>query len=180
MNKTNAVKWLIASAMVLGLSKFVHASDVVTTTNAGEASYGDILWYSDPTPGHPTATYAPPSSIPGLAGLNGTDGVNGTNGADGAKGETGVAGKDGANGRDGRDASVPAIDPRLDVEVREFDSKHWSMSSFASFGMQSGTSRYIVGQKLTLKLGKSYEEKQRAELEKRMEKLLKNSVFLGQ
>ncbi len=175
---SNGMKWLLASAVLLLASKMVHASDVLNATNASEAVYGDILWYSDPTPGHPTATYAPPSSIPGLAGLNGADGhdgVNGVNGQDGAKGETGNNGKDGLNGRDGRDASVPAIDPRLDVEIREFDSRHWSMSSFASFGMQSGTSRYIVGQKLVLKLGKSHEEK---ELDKLRKELMGKNVIV--
>jgi hypothetical protein len=170
-----------------------HASDVITATNAIEASYGDILWYSDPTPGHPTATYAQPSSVPGLTGApgaTGASGINGTNGVDGAtgaqgdqgvqgtQGVKGATGNTGAQGVAGRDAIVPAVDPRMDVEIREFDSKHWQMSSFASFGFQTGTSKYIVGQKLTLKLGKSYEARQMELMEQRMNKLLKNSVLL--
>jgi len=169
------MKMPLILGLVLGLTPIAMASDVVTTTNAGDAAYGDILWYSDPTPGHPTATYAPPSSIPGLAGLDGQDGKDGVNGQDGVKGETGTAGKDGVNGTN---AKVPAIDPRMDVEVREYDSRHWSMSSYASFGFQSGTSRYIVGQKLTLKLGKSYETKQMELLEKKLQSAMKDALLM--
>ena len=165
-------KTLVLALLTAMLAPAAYASDVVTATNASEASYGDILWYSDPTPGHPTATYAQPSSVPGLTGATGSagaDGVNGTNGKDG---------KDGVNGVNGRNAMAPAIDPRLDVEVREFDSKHWSVSSGVSFALQTGSARYIVTQKLTLKLGKSYEEKQMERMEQRMQKLLRDSVLL--
>ncbi len=175
-------KWFAAMLLVSVVASVAHANNVTDTLVAGQSpSTGDILWYSGVS-GNTSGTWSQPSSIPGLAGLDGTNGINGVDGAKGDTGATGANGKDGKNGingRDGHDAQAPAIDPRLDVEVREYDAKHWSLSSFASFGMQSSTSRYIVGQKLTLKLGKSYEQKQMEAMEQRMSKLLKDSVFLG-
>ncbi len=159
------MKSITIGLLALSLTGAAYASDVITTTNASEAQYGDILWYSDPTPGHPTATYALPSSVPGLTGAQGATGAAGQ---DGTNGTNGKDGKNGLNGVNGKDAVVPAVDPRMDVEVREFDSKHWSMASYASFGFQTGTSRYIVGQKLTLKLGKSYEQKMIEKLQKQL------------
>lgn len=94
-----------------------------------------------------------------------------TPGAKGATGATGAVGPQGPQGAPGRDAIAPAIDPRVDVEVREYDAQHWSMSSFASFGFQDSTARYIVGQKLTLKLGHSYEETKQLALEKKLQAL---------
>ena len=116
----------------------------------------------------------------GSNGVNGTNGSNGSNGAVGASGSngsagatgkvgaTGAKGDQGIQGAQGSAADVPAIDPRLNVKIREYDAKHWSISSFASFGIQSGTSRYIVGQELELKLGKSYEEKRIDALERKL------------
>lgn len=104
----------------------------------------------------------------GNTGANGTSGAVGASGAKGATGNTGTTGATGAVGPQGTSADVPAIDPRLGVEVREWDSKHWSISSSASFGMQSSTARYIVEQKLTLKLGRSYEEQRIDALERRL------------
>lgn len=101
-------------------------------------------------------------------------------GATGAVGVAGTQGPKGDKGDPGKNLEAPAIDPRLDVEVREYDSQHWTMSSFASFGMQSTTAQYIVGQRLTLKLGKSYEEKERELLEGRIQKTLKDSILLGE
>lgn len=91
--------------------------------------------------------------------LKGADGTNGMAGSAGTKGATGAQGLQGVQGVPGRDAEAPAIDPRLDVEIREYDAKHWSVSSYASFGMQTRTARYIVGQRLTLKIGSSYESR---------------------
>jgi hypothetical protein len=103
-----------------------------------------------------------PQGAQGNAGTNGTNGSVGPTGATSASGTQGAPGAQGVQGPQGPAAeiNVPAIDPRLEVEIREYDSRHWSLSSFGSFGMQSGTSRYIVGEKLTLKLGKSYEERE--------------------
>lgn len=97
------------------------------------------------------------SGVQGSAGSQGTQGVQGTQGAVGAKGDKG---DQGIQGPKGDSADVPAIDPRLNVKIREYDSTHWSLSSFASFGFQSGTPRYIVGQELELKLGKSAEQRE--------------------
>lgn len=117
------------------------------------------------------------SGAAGVAGAVGTAGINGQTGANGAQGLQGLKGD---KGDTGKNLEAPAIDPRLDVEIREFDSQHWTTSSFASFGMQTTTARYIVGQRLTLKLGQSYEEKQRHLLEKRMQKMLRDSILLGE
>ncbi len=169
-------KWFAAMLLVSVVASVAHANNVTDTLVAGQSpSTGDILWYSGVS-GNTSGTWSQPSSIPGLAGLDGKDGTNGTNGTNGKDGAKGATG---ARGADGKNLEAPAIDPRLDVDVREYDAKHWSLSSFASFGMQSSTSRYIVGQKLTLKLGKSYEQKQMEAMEQRMQKLLKDSVFLG-
>lgn len=108
----------------------------------------------------------------GVAGVQGTTGVQGTQGNTGNSGKAGTNGKNGVDGVNGRNLEAPTIDPRLDVEVREFDSKHWSVSSYASFALQTGAARYIVGQKLILKIGRSYEEKQRELLEQKLRKLL--------
>jgi hypothetical protein len=114
----------------------------------------------------------------GANGVNGTQGVAGAMGATGAQGQTGKAGAAGVQGPAGPAQDVPAIDPRLDVEVREYDAKHWAMSSYASFGMQSGTSRYIVGQRLTLKLGRSSEQRELDQLRKEVEQLRLDRVSL--
>lgn len=185
---------------LLAISWPVYANNVTDTLVAGESPVaGDILYYSGIS-GNTSGTWAQPSSIPGLQGpqgiqgiqgVAGVDGINGTNGTDGVdgatgpqgvqgaqgvKGDKGDTGKQGLPGLNGLNATAPAIDPRLDVEVREYDAKHWSVSSYASFGMQNATSRYIVGQKLVLKLGTSYEgrllEAQAKEIE-RLKRLLK-------
>ena len=138
--------------------------------------------------------FVDPGSIPGLKGATGqtgaqgvqgnagSQGVAGSKGATGAqgiqgvKGDKGDKGDQGVQGAKGDSADVPAIDPRLNVKIRHYDSKYWTLNSFASFGMQSGTSRYIVGEELVLKLGKSYESKQQEKLEARlalMERILK-------
>ncbi len=169
---------------VLVFVSIAEANNVTDTLTSGQTPIqGDILYF-DGVAGNTAGTWAQPSSIPGLQGAAGTDGVNGVdgaagaNGANGANGSKGSDGADGVNGVNGKNLSAPSIDPRMDVEVREFDSKHWSMSSYASFALQTGTARYVVGQKLTLKLGKSFEEKQRELLEKKLLKLMDNSVLL--
>lgn len=101
----------------------------------------------------------------GATGATGNSGAAGTAGAPGAKG---AVGPQGAKGDKGDSADVPQIDPRLNVKIRLYDSKHWSFSSFASFGMQSGTPRYIVGQELELKLGKSAEQREIDKLRKEL------------
>lgn len=111
---------------------------------------------NDPKPND--IDYIPLNQLKGATGSQGNTGTSGVAGSTGAKGEKGDKGDPGQN------AYAPAIDPRVDVEVREYDAKHWSLSSFASFGFQSSTTRYIVGQKLTLKLGKSYEERELEQL----------------
>jgi len=124
-----------------------------------------------------------PAGAPGSEGTPGVAGTPGTNGADGATGAQGVAGAQGVKGNAGTmgakgatgaqgvrgdAANAPAIDPRLNVRIRQFDSQHWTLASFASFGMTSQTARYIVGEELTLKLGKSYEERRLDALESRI------------
>lgn len=107
----------------------------------------------------------------GSAGSNGAQGATGSQGVQGTKGDVGEKGDKGDRGLQGPkgdSADVPAIDPRIEVEVREYDSTHWTVSSFASFGFQSSTPRYIVGQKLTLKLGKSAEQREIDQLRKQL------------
>ncbi len=186
MNVKLTVKQVLYPLMfILGLAVTVSNSwgDNLPTNGMDQ----QILYWSGTTYTGSNATWGDPSSIPGLQGAPGTNGVDGVNGADGAagtngsNGTNGAKGKDGSNGRDGvngKNLEAPTIDPRLDVEVREFDSRHWSMSSYASFALQTGTARYVVGQKLTLKLGKSFEEKQREILEKKLLKMMDNSVLL--
>ncbi len=174
MNKT------LLMALVLGLSPLAFANNVTDTLVAGQSpTAGDILYYNGIS-GNTAGTWAQPSSIPGLQGApgndgtNGSDGVNGSNGVDGAagaNGKDGSAGANGTNGINGKNFSAPAIDPRLNVEIRYFDSQHWFMASGASFALQTGSARYIVTQTLGLKLGKSYEEKQREKLEKDVRRL---------
>lgn len=106
-----------------------------TETQAGDTKPNDV-------------DYIPVSQLKGATGVTGATGI------------TGKAGAVGPQGPAGRDAEAPSIDPRLGVEIREYDAEHWSVSSGASFGMQSSTARYIVQQTLTLKLGKSYEQRQ--------------------
>lgn len=124
-----------------------------TETQAGDAKPNDV-------------DYIPLTQLKGATGASGTNGTVGATGSTGNTGSTGqtgaqgVQGVKGDKGDPGQNLEAPAIDPRLDVEVREYDSKHWTLSSFASFGMQSSTARYIVGEKLTLKLGKSYEQRE--------------------
>jgi hypothetical protein len=103
---------------------------------------------------------------PGQQGLAGSRGSNGINGIDG---KDGINGKDGAVGPAGVSSVVPAVDPRIDVEIREYDAKHWAVSSYVSFGIQTGTSRYIVGQRLVLKLGKSSEQREIDKLRKEIQ-----------
>jgi Collagen triple helix repeat (20 copies) len=109
-----------------------------------------------------------PKGDPGSNGHNGTNGTPGAAGSQGVAGDKGSTGDTGAIGPQGTSADVPSIDPRLGVEVREYDSKHWSISSSASFGMSNSTARYIVEEKLTLKLGRSYEERRIDELERKL------------
>lgn len=144
-----------------------------TETQAGDAKANDVDYV-------PLSQLKGATGAAGASGAAGIAGTNGQTGQAGTNGAQGVQGLKGDKGNPGKNLEAPAIDPRLDVEIREFDSKHWAMSSFASFGMQTSTARYIVGQRLTLKLGKSYEEKQMSLLEARMQKLLKDSVFMGE
>lgn len=104
----------------------------------------------------------------GHQGFTGAQGVSGNKGDQGQRGNQGIQGLQGVQGPKGDSADVPAIDPRFDVEVREWDTQHWSLSSFASFGLQDSTARYIVGQKFTLKLGDSYEARELAKLRKEL------------
>lgn len=105
-----------------------------------------------------------PTGATGATGNTGNTGATGNTGSVGKTGNTGAQGVQGIQGPKGDSAEVPSVDPRLGVEIREYDSKHWSISSGASFGMQSSTARYIVQQTLTLKLGSSYEEREIAKL----------------
>jgi hypothetical protein len=98
------------------------------------------------------------NGVNGASGIQGVAGATGHAGAQGVQGMQGLQGQQGLQGAPGKDMEAPGIDPRLDVEVREYDAEHWSLASYASFGMQTSTARYIVGEKLTLKIGKSYEQ----------------------
>jgi Collagen triple helix repeat (20 copies) len=105
----------------------------------------------------------------GQPGWQGPMGLQGYDGANGISGKDGINGKDGAVGPAGVSSVVPAVDPRIDVEIREYDAKHWAVSSYVSFGIQTGTSRYIVGQRLVLKLGKSSEQREIDKLRKEIQ-----------
>jgi hypothetical protein len=107
-----------------------------------------------------------PQGPQGIQGVQGPVGPAGIAGQPGASGKAGATGAQGTMGPQGPTRDASAVDPRLDVEVREYDAKRWALSSYASFGMQASTSRYVVGQRLTVKLGQSYEQREIAKLRK--------------
>jgi collagen triple helix repeat protein len=160
------MKQLILATLLLAMAGGAYAEEDDDKGPAGPQGPQGIQGVAGPTGA------IGPMGIKGTTGNTGTPGTSGPVGATGNTGNTGVAGAKGATGPSGSQgvagavgsqgpsgATAPEIDPRIDVEVREYDAQHWAISSFASFGMQDGTSRYIVGQKLVLKLGQSYEER---------------------
>lgn len=183
------MKLVIISSIILmsaaisnaDLGIMINPNEILAKTGASNLGISQI--YDHPTQINNGQFYVPivyngntgaetdphvPNSDIDYVPLSQLKGLNGSSGSNGAIGTTGNVGAQGPQGVPGRDAEAPAIDPRVDVEVREYDAQHWSTSSYASFGMQSSTARYIVGQRLTLKLGRSYEETQNEALKRKL------------
>lgn len=111
----------------------------------------------------------------GDKGDKGSPGQNGHDGKDGTNGRNGEKGADGQDGKDGTDAK-PAddLEHRLSVnvgaQVRWYDWKHIALASGYRYDVnhQGHTVDALIVQ---IKIGKSYEERRLAELQKRLDRL---------
>jgi len=137
----------------------------------------------------------------GITGLNGVNGEEGEKGDTGIKGEEGTEGEegytpikgidyfDGKNGIDVDPKEVKRLNSRIDnvdnrlseleetqtivgLEGRIYDSKKWQVNIFADYS----TNRNKVdrtGVRFTYKFGSSFEERKIEELERKLNKLIK-------
>lgn len=101
---------------------------------------------------------------------NGCTGNVGPAGNDGLNGSDGLNGKDGLNGRDGKDADTRVM-PVLDVALRVYDGKYVQLQAFnvarlADHNHQAlgGSTEFMAGARVIIKLGSSYEEREIAKL----------------
>lgn len=104
-----------------------------------------------------------PAGVDGINGTNGTDGINGSNGADG------VNAKDGT---DGKDASARVM-PVLDLALRVYDGKYIQLQAFNVVHLKdrnhragAGSTEFMAGARIVIKLGSSYEEREIEKLKK--------------
>lgn len=106
------------------------------------------------------------NGVDGRDGQNGLDGRDGVDGQDGEKGEKGDKGKQGERGLQGR-----GLENRheLIVEGRLFDTKRTTFSVYSGYDTNNRVS--IVGAKLTIKFGTSYEERELNKLKREIETL---------
>jgi hypothetical protein len=111
--------------------------------------------------------------------LKGKDGTNGLNGKDGVKGDTGLKGDVGDKGEKGIQGTQgkqgKGLEDRYEVigEVRLFDTRKTAWSIYA--GRDFNNDNNIFGAKVTIKLGKSYEEKRLDELEAKINNMIPES-----
>lgn len=97
--------------------------------------------------------------IKGIDYNDGTDGVDGLNGSDGQDGKS-ITGPQGPQGK--------GLEDRTEIigEVRVLDTKRTTWSVYAGRDINNGVG--IYGAKVTIKLGRSYEERRLDELEARL------------
>lgn len=116
-----------------------------------------------------------PAGVNGADGKDGQDGIDGEDGADGTDGADGAPGADGKDGRDGRDVTAKTA---VGVEgvVRLYDGKHVTVEAFDAYDIR-GKRNHFAGARVTLKVGRSYEErliaKQQAQLA-----AMQNAVYM--
>jgi len=101
-------------------------------------------------------------------GCSGGTGPQGPQGNPGANGANGTNGSNGQNGKDGKDASTQFLGANLvgDFAVRLYDGKRIQLQAFDTyiFGSTPGSDVFgngqnmMIGGRVVLKLGSSYEE----------------------
>ena len=168
-------------ALILALALPVYASDVrgtVRDNNNGEEGF--ILMHSGEVQGqyNDAGTWTDAEFLRGEDGADGQDGINGADGTDGQAGTNGINGEvgnngidgvngtngiDGANGQDGKGLKNQY---KAGVDFRVLDTRKtaWNIYYNSDFNNQIDE----VGVKITIKLGKSYEERKIEELEKKL------------
>lgn len=109
-----------------------------------------------------------PRGPQGQPGLNGSDGTNGINGTNGTNGTNGI------NGTNGRDADAKIM-PVLDAALRLYDGKYVQLQAFNVWHLSdknsralAGTTEFMAGARVVLKIGKSYEERRLDALEHKL------------
>jgi len=110
--------------------------------------------------------------VQGVKGTQGEQGIKGNIGNQGIKGNKGNRGDKGAKGATGK-----GLRDRYEVqlETRLIDTKKFALSNYYIY--DTNNDNHCVGLKVTLKLGKSYEEKRIEDLEKKLDKL--QSLIIG-
>lgn len=157
---------------------------VVMDSNDGES--GDIFTYDCNKGNIDVGKWVNPTEVPelkgekgdkgdrGLRGFIGKSGADGEDGATGDKGDTGATGKKGNKGDRGlrglQGERGKGLDDRYElmVEGRVLDTKRTTWSIYAGRDINNDVN--IYGVKVTVKFGKSYEER---ELEKIKEEIRK-------
>lgn len=104
-----------------------------------------------------------PQGEAGKEGQAGTDGKAGDKGDTGSKGDTGEKGQQGIQGPQGK-----GLEDRVELigEIRVLDTKRTTWSVYAGRDVNNGVG--IYGAKVTVKLGRSYEERRLDELEAKL------------
>lgn len=122
------------------------------------------------------ATYCPPKPPKCSVGPKGDKGDKGAKGDKGDKGFKGDTGASGINGKDGKDASRRT---GIGVEgvIRVKDSKHTVVELFDAYDLRA-RHNHFAGVRLTWKLGKSWEQKRREELERQLSETNRNMALL--
>lgn len=116
-----------------------------------------------------------PAGVNGADGKDGQDGIDGEDGADGTDGADGAPGADGKDGRDGRDVTAKTA---VGVEgvVRLYDGKHVTVEAFDAYDIR-GKRNHFAGARVTLKVGRSYEERLIAKQQARLA-AMQNAVYM--
>ena len=125
--------------------------------------------------------------VSGNDGTDGKDGINGqsgTNGTDGRNGVNGDDGKEGQQGKDGKDVDGKALS-RLKqtkyiagVEVRLWDTKR-TAGYFMDYYDVRANHNFMIGGKVVIKLGTSYEEREVIKTNARLDRLERQALTSG-
>lgn len=119
----------------------------------------------------------------GKEGADGKDGVNGVDGEEGAKGDKGDKGD---RGKDVDPETVNNLQEQINQlqepkyylvpQVRVYDSKRLEVKPYAKFDVQNNFDFREAGLKVTVKIGKSYEEKLIQELAEKIETFVRSQT----
>ncbi len=156
---------LLAIAIVFMLTSSIYAAPSYgTVKDDNDGKEGQIFVNSGAdSGGADIGTWVDPKTMPELQGPKGDKGDTGAQGIQGAKGDKGDKGDQGERGKGLKDQY------KAGVELRVVDTKHTTWSVYYNRDFNNSVNE--VGVKVTIKLGKSYLERQIEDLQRQLNAL---------